>query len=139
MKQILLIDGPNVLLYGLKVTDTGQIRVRNSLTAMAEKILQTPNFNKYWVEIFCDCGRNKQTKETFNGFCLIFCPKYQGGADRYLLNRAVSINKSQQKIKITIVTNDRGLRMRVLFALPIEKSSLVKLLTVEEFREKIEN
>lgn len=139
MKRILLIDGPNVLLYGLKITDTGIVRVRSGLTVLAQKILETPEFDEDWVEIFCDCGRNKRTKETFNGFCLIFCPKYQGGADRFLLNRAVSINKSQQKIKIAIVTNDKGLRMRILYALPIEKSSLVKLLTVEEFREKIQN
>jgi predicted RNA-binding protein with PIN domain len=137
MKKLLLIDGPNVLLVGNR--NTGKLRIKSALYALAKKILDSQSFNGCILEIFCDCKEQKPSKIIADfkqaEFCLIFCPKHQGGADQYLFNRAALANKSRQKT--IVVTNDRGLRMRILFSSSIKRSFLIEVLTVEEFRQSL--
>lgn len=141
MEGVVLVDGPNVLLEGLKITDAGRVRIKSGLIALAKEILDSQNFNDWHLEIFCDCQKIRQSQEIVEYkkkiFYLIFCPKKDGGADSFLLKRARAINKNE--IPQIIVTNDKRLRENILFAVGIEESSFIELVYVKDFMEKIKN
>jgi len=134
----ILVDGINVLYTRGRNGDS----IRGALRSLGEDILSSSNFLGCGVKIFCDCPDKNASQKIFgNGkgtFTIVFCPKHKGGADKFILDEAIKIYNNGDTKDIVVVTSDKELRIRILFALPpIGDLSFLQFFTAEELMEKL--
>lgn len=137
--SLLVVDGCNVALKKGKIAE-GELK--NALRKLGKSIMDSGCFGDFRVEIAVDANGVKKEKRQILGykdklFYLVFCPEMQGGADAYLL-KSLNKTKTKQFERIVFVTNDRELRMNILFSFSAKESCPVELLTVGEFLKQIQ-